>query len=455
MFWERLSSVGPFLGQGTVALALFGVLSAPCPSSAAPIRYHFAVDNGADVAPMLQTNYPRCEASTDTAIISLLKPVADCEASGAVSRRGTRGRFFTLYRQPYPEHTRVAGISLGARFENNSIAPGTIRLTLLAADPVSGKEILLGGEDLTLESGRPPALSTIDFNNIEGQIPGGWRLALRADYFRGSSENLGISLADLTLTLDEEVVPCRRVGALALQVGQTLSGDVVDLTALDRSSGVSERRYQVTTAVSGQAIVVGPGISQTPFGANPREYNHETVVDLSGPATGTGVIDRIQVYILDTNGAEAMKFFTASVSGTEVFPRKVVTVEIPGSGLQTFTVELAVEAGDFLGYYDGGAFIDQKNSGGGVLYGSDDQTGVTSYFATDAPWSGNIQATGATPGSTVILFSGDAAAARQVNTAKWPAGAKQLTISGRDANCGTSLQPRAVPFDWSPVPPTK
>ena len=453
LFSERLFFIRPFLGKGVVVLALILFLGTTCRTSAAPISYRFAIDHGTDVAPMLQTNYPQCEASTDTTIIGLLKPAGNCEASGAVSKRKTRGRFFTLYLPPYSETTRVAGISLSARLENNSNAPGTIRFTLLATDPELGEEMPLGGVDQPLESGQLLTLSTLAFKNLEGQIPAEWSLALRADYLRGSSENLNISLADLTLTLEEEVIPCHRVGALSLQVGRTLSGDLVDLTSLDRSSGVSKHRYQVTAVVAGQPITVGPGISPSPFGANALEYNHETVVDLSGPATGTGIINRVQVYILDANGAGTMKFFTAGVSDTTIVPRDVATVTIAGSGLQTFTVDLAVEAGDFLGYYDGGAFIDQKSSGAGVLYGSDNLTGKESYFATDAPWSSNIQGTGAAPEDTVILFSGDAAAARQVSTTGWPAGVKQLTISGRDANCGTSLEPLRVSFSWTPGPP--
>ncbi len=92
-----------------------------------------------------------------------------------------------------------------------------------------------------------------------------------------------------------------------------------------------------------------------------------TYIDLNNPANSTGVIDTVQIWAA-TNVAGMRVGTFYFVAGTTYTCRHSVAIGNLTAGLQTFTgLNLAVVAGDFLGYYCDSGTIDATLGGVGVI----------------------------------------------------------------------------------------
>jgi hypothetical protein len=128
---------------------------------------------------------------------------------------------------------------------------------------------------------------------------------------------------------------------------------------------------------------ITPGISGTiSIGADATDrnsgggFNGETVVCLANPANAPGVLNTIEVYTIDTISLKIGVFYGSAGNFT---CRSVANIgSVTGGSKQTFTgLNLAVQAGDYIGYYqDAGTpgSIEISTTGSGYYHKSGDYT---------------------------------------------------------------------------------
>ena len=123
-----------------------------------------------------------------------------------------------------------------------------------------------------------------------------------------------------------------------------------------------------------------------------------TVVDLNNPANATGVITTIEIWAnTDMTGVEVATFYV--VSGNYLTTRDTETIgSVTAGSKQTFTVNISVTSGDYLGFYCTGGQLERDNTGAGYWVAGGDQIPCTNtnFSAPSADRTISLYATGIT-----------------------------------------------------------
>jgi len=92
-----------------------------------------------------------------------------------------------------------------------------------------------------------------------------------------------------------------------------------------------------------------------------------TVISKGNPANATGKITSISIWAHnDMANVEVAIFFV--VAGNNLSTRDIQTIGAVPAGLQVFAVDLDVEVGDYIGFYDTSGEIEDDGTGSGVWY---------------------------------------------------------------------------------------
>ena len=98
-----------------------------------------------------------------------------------------------------------------------------------------------------------------------------------------------------------------------------------------------------------------------------------TQVDKKTPADGTGTIKTVEVYLGANTTVSIIATFTLSAG--QLTARDYESVGALSEGYNSFSVDLDVVEGDYIGiYYEGGEVKNTPGAGTGIWYKSGDQT---------------------------------------------------------------------------------
>lgn len=98
---------------------------------------------------------------------------------------------------------------------------------------------------------------------------------------------------------------------------------------------------------------------------NTMNWEGNTFIDLTNPANANGIIKKIDVWATNVNltGLKVGIFYL--VSGTNYSTRSYVDIgAVVANSKKTFNVNLTVEEGDYIGWYEPTGWLEMTNTGG-------------------------------------------------------------------------------------------
>ncbi|RJR19561.1 MAG: hypothetical protein C4581_04740 [Nitrospiraceae bacterium] len=133
------------------------------------------------------------------------------------------------------------------------------------------------------------------------------------------------------------------------------------------SLGITAVSYTAVAGTTNIPIVVGNDSSRWPYSGTNQSTANRVYVDSTTPANADGTITSFQLYV--TAGSGNIWIFTASKSGNTITPRAVTTVALQGTNrTNTWTgLNLAVKAGDVVGFYSTTLRVRQDSSSTGAV----------------------------------------------------------------------------------------
>jgi hypothetical protein len=139
-----------------------------------------------------------------------------------------------------------------------------------------------------------------------------------------------------------------------------VSADPTVLIPIGSRVKVDDEPMDVTGGSAGAAIDGGAGTSFNATDAGPT-HSH---LDLTNPINATGIVDTIKICARsDSTGVKVGAFYL--ISGTTWKCRSVINIGDVISGAErSFSVSLAVVAGDILGFYSATGNLGRKSPGG-------------------------------------------------------------------------------------------
>lgn len=131
-----------------------------------------------------------------------------------------------------------------------------------------------------------------------------------------------------------------------------------------------------------------------------------TVLDLANAANDTGTITQLDIYVATQTTTTKVGIFYL-VSGSTYKCRSATgALGSLAAGLNTITVSLAVQKGDFIGVYHTGGGIDRADSGGTSAYVTGDKCTVdnqSGYTTSGQARIVSVHGTGSTPAGAGAL----------------------------------------------------
>jgi hypothetical protein len=154
-----------------------------------------------------------------------------------------------------------------------------------------------------------------------------------------------------------------------------------------------------------------------------------TVVDQNGPANGTGIIDTVEIYLATGGTVEVGIFYV--VSGNTLSTRSYASLGTLPVGKSTITsLSLAVQQGDYIGFYTTNGYIERDTVGVGYWnYAGDKIPGDNTAFNSTATRTVSIKGTGRTLPTITSLTPNSGAIGSTVTIAGTTFGASQGTGS--------------------------
>ena len=133
---------------------------------------------------------------------------------------------------------------------------------------------------------------------------------------------------------------------------------------------------------SSPTIDIGGGETGTPS-ATPTAGTTYVYVDENNTANASGAITEVRLNI-DTVGDGDLRIFTASRSGNDFTVRDFENLTVTGTGIQTFSVNLDVQTGDYLGFWTSTVSVERENTGSSQYMSLDTSTvpSVSQVYST-------------------------------------------------------------------------
>ena len=146
--------------------------------------------------------------------------------------------------------------------------------------------------------------------------------------------------------------------------------------------------------VAATTITVGPGATYRTVWGGVDGY---TVIEIGSPANASGTLTSFQIYAKTTLAGVVVGTFYGS--GTSYTCRASATIGAVTSGsVQTFTVSLAVQTGDYIGAYVASGQLCGDSSGSGIYYATGSNFGAAHTYTLGSGYQQSIYATGSTGG---------------------------------------------------------
>jgi lysophospholipase L1-like esterase len=264
---------------------------------------------------------------------------------------------------------------------------------------------------------------------------------------------------------------CAQSGSLSITPGQTLYGDLIDLTSIATVSNATNITYTVTE--SGNLCNVDPN------GTYIEAENYTgTITRLSGSTVLTENTSQAgylgESYLLGSNGTGGNtcppvsegRSYAVNFTQTgqyKIWMRGYANNESANSMFVGFDgtclgalYKSTVNSWRWTSNVQNGTNLFNVNTTGQYTL---DLWIRESYYFTDGIYitQGIETPTDASHGITVdptncdtVLFTGNEAAAQFVDTSGWTAGIKELEVTGNDLTCGTPLFPASDNFTYNP-----
>jgi hypothetical protein len=243
---------------------------------------------------------------------------------------------------------------------------------------------LLGDRVLAPDCRDPVVASEFSVMSQDVNFDGGLEVNLAAQRITGALmryyKTVTTGIAVTSTMLHGRIFP--KTLAAGVKVGGAIA------RAITKALAAAQGRIAGTIGyIGGAALNVGPGADNRPHYKIPGN----TLITLNNPADKSGTVRSVQIYAaLDLVGCKVGVFYL--VSGTTYKCRSAATIgSVTAGSTQTFSVTMAITAGDLIGiYFSDGGIDSYITFYSGVMKASGDHCTVNDSTVYAADGSGDI-----------------------------------------------------------------